>query len=94
MTQLGRMMQVSMIGYLVGGAFLSLSYWDMPYYVAVIVVAMRRLIQEHQAVTMPLASMTAIQRRLRNAAGPPAAAAPPVPSARSVPTTTTRGGRS
>jgi hypothetical protein len=34
---LGRMTQVSMIGYATGGAFLSLSYWDMPYNIMAIV---------------------------------------------------------
>ncbi len=37
------MMKVSMIGYGVGGAFLSLAYFDVPYYVMVIVVATREL---------------------------------------------------
>lgn len=35
---LGGMCQVSMVGYLVGGAFLSLSYFDFPYYVMALVV--------------------------------------------------------
>ena len=35
---LGSMIQVSTIGYLVGGAFLSLAYWDMPYYLVVAAV--------------------------------------------------------
>ncbi len=26
------MVQVSLVGYLVGGAFLDLAYWDLPYY--------------------------------------------------------------
>ena len=36
---LAGMMQVSMIGYAVGGAFLSLAYFDLPYNVLVILVA-------------------------------------------------------
>ncbi len=35
---LGAMAQVSLLGYLVGGAFLSLSYFDFPYYVMAMVV--------------------------------------------------------
>lgn len=52
-TRLVRMLQVSLIGFLVGGAFLSLAYFDVPYYVMVIMVATRLLVekslQEHAA---------------------------------------------
>ena len=37
------MTKVSMVGYAVGGAFLSLAYFDVPYYLIVIVVASREL---------------------------------------------------
>lgn len=37
--------QVSLIGYLLGGAFLSLAYWDMPYNLIVIAVCLRRLLE-------------------------------------------------
>ncbi len=43
-SQLGAMCQVSMIGYLVGGTFLSLAYFDLPYNIMVIVVLARRWI--------------------------------------------------
>jgi probable O-glycosylation ligase (exosortase A-associated) len=44
------MVKVSMIGYGVGGAFLSLAYFDVPYYVMVIVVATSVLAtRAHQA---------------------------------------------
>ena len=36
------MCQVSLIGYAVGGAFLSLAYFDLPYNIMVIVVLARR----------------------------------------------------
>ncbi len=52
MGNLARMIQVSQIGYLVGGAFLSLAYWDMPYYQMVLIVALRRLIEESQGSKM------------------------------------------
>lgn len=39
---LGTMCQVSLIGYLVGGAFLSLSYFDLPYNIMILVVLARR----------------------------------------------------
>ena len=38
---LAGMCQVSLVGYLVGGSFLSLSYFDLPYYVLVLVVLAR-----------------------------------------------------
>lgn len=37
LADLGSMVQVSLIGYAVGGAFLSLAYFDLPYYLAAIV---------------------------------------------------------
>ena len=44
------MIQVSTIGYLVGGAFLSLAYWDMPYYL-VVAAAVGHWIVRHGGVT-------------------------------------------
>ena len=43
---LAGMMQVSMIGYAVGGAFLSLAYFDLPYNVLVILVACERWLHD------------------------------------------------
>lgn len=40
-SDLGAMCQVSLVGYAVGGAFLSLAYFDLPYIVLVLVVAAR-----------------------------------------------------
>lgn len=39
---LGAMSTVSILGFAVGGAFLSLAYWDMPYYITVILLATER----------------------------------------------------
>jgi putative inorganic carbon (HCO3(-)) transporter len=39
MSELGGMLQVSLAGYAVGGAFLSLSYWDLPYNLMILAVA-------------------------------------------------------
>ncbi len=44
--QLMDMVKVSMIGYGVGGAFLSLAYFDVPYYVLVMAVATRAFVIE------------------------------------------------
>lgn len=49
---LGRMIQVSLIGFFVGGAFLSLAYWDVPLYILVLVVALDRLARKPQAAAL------------------------------------------
>ncbi|WP_167761352.1 putative O-glycosylation ligase, exosortase A system-associated [Duganella callida] len=41
---LASMIQVSLLGFFVGGAFLSLAYFDVPYYLVVIAAATRRLV--------------------------------------------------
>lgn len=38
LSHLGAMCQVTLVGYAVGGAFLSLSYWDLPYNILILVV--------------------------------------------------------
>jgi hypothetical protein len=49
---LAQMIKVSIIGYLVGGAFLNLAYWDMPYYLFVaIAVAHAHLVRSHTNVS-------------------------------------------
>jgi hypothetical protein len=56
--QLASMCQVSMIGYAVGGAFLSLAYFDVPYDVMAIVVATKKWMQVkvgQQTATSPAA---------------------------------------
>ena len=45
---LGSMCQVSMLGYAVGGAFLSLAYYDLPYNILVLVVLARRWTEVRQ----------------------------------------------
>jgi len=37
---LASMLRVSLVGFAVGGAFLSLAYWDMPFYLLVVVVVL------------------------------------------------------
>ena len=51
---LAAMAQVSLVGYFVGGAFLSLAYFDLPYYIMVLLVATRWIIEnEAQSVLAP-----------------------------------------
>ncbi len=51
---LGAMCQVSLVGYLVGGLFLSLSYFDLPYNVMVMVVLTRLWVQKQAWKTEPV----------------------------------------
>jgi putative inorganic carbon (HCO3(-)) transporter len=41
------MLQVSLLGFAVGGAFLSLAYFDVPYYVMTAMIATRLLVEKH-----------------------------------------------
>ena len=52
--ELGAMCQVSLIGYMVGGAFLSLTYWDLPYNIMVMVVVTRVWVVKQRWKTEPL----------------------------------------
>jgi len=48
--QLAGMCQVSLAGFAVGGAFLSLAYFDLPYNILIILVVTDRWLAQHQAV--------------------------------------------
>jgi putative inorganic carbon (hco3(-)) transporter len=49
---LARMIQVSLVGYFVGGAFLNLAYFDGPYYLSMALVVLRsKLLQRGASVT-------------------------------------------
>ncbi|WP_338762132.1 putative O-glycosylation ligase, exosortase A system-associated [Massilia sp. METH4] len=61
---LAAMIQASLIGFAVGGAFLSLLYWDVPYYLMVAVMATRAVVAQHLAVS-PAAAAHAHQRASR-----------------------------
>jgi len=52
-SDLGAMCQVSLIGFFVGGAFLSLSYWDLPYNIMMMVVIARVWVQQQGWQTEP-----------------------------------------
>ena len=42
------MSQVSLIGYFVGGAFLSLAYFDLPYYIMVALIATKWILERER----------------------------------------------
>ncbi|MYM67268.1 putative O-glycosylation ligase, exosortase A system-associated [Pseudoduganella sp. FT55W] len=48
-SNLAKMIQASLIGFAVGGAFLSLLYFDVPYYLMAAVVALRALTEQRMA---------------------------------------------
>ncbi len=53
---LARMIQASMVGFAVGGAFLSLLYFDLPYYLMAAVVATRALVAQQLRGEAPQAA--------------------------------------
>ena len=56
---LAGMAQVSLVGYAVGGAFLSLAYFDLPYNVLVVLVAGLRWLRQGSAAMKPAAAAAA-----------------------------------
>jgi len=51
LSDLGNMLQVGFVGYAVGGAFLSLSYWDLPYNMMIMAVVGRRWLVRKEWLT-------------------------------------------
>jgi probable O-glycosylation ligase (exosortase A-associated) len=47
--QLGAMIKVSIVGFAVGGAFLSLAFWDMPFYFMVLLVVTENWVKNNRA---------------------------------------------
>ena len=46
---LARMIQVSLVAYFVGGTFLNLAYWDMPYYLMVILAVTQHVLKLNES---------------------------------------------
>lgn len=67
---LASMSQVSILAYLVGGAFLGLAYWDLPFYLLTVLVALQRLVGEadksmpHPRESIPATSVSRQDERL------------------------------
>lgn len=59
--ELATMSQVSLLGFAVGGAFLSLVYFDVPYYVMAALVCTRALIERDQKAARDLARKARLQ---------------------------------
>ena len=86
---LAGMIQVSMVGYAVGGAFLSLAYWDLPYNIMVMLIATKFWLVEkrwQEEKTGPFGSTSAAAVAAGKGATPPgpspAAGGPAQPTAR------------
>jgi probable O-glycosylation ligase (exosortase A-associated) len=58
---LAAMCQVSLVGYAVGGAFLNLTYFDLPYYIVVISIILRGLVRLELAGAQNPASLYKVQ---------------------------------
>jgi probable O-glycosylation ligase (exosortase A-associated) len=58
-SDLAAMIQVCFVGYWVGGSFLSLAYWDMPYVLLGVLVLCKRLVDKELVPQVPLASSPA-----------------------------------
>jgi probable O-glycosylation ligase (exosortase A-associated) len=76
---LARMIQVSLVGYWVGGSFLGLAYWDFPYLLMMILVMtrtvlLRQVVPEATADALPAQDPTV--SRSDGTTAPPAGAAP------------------
>lgn len=76
LSPLGAMCQVSLVGYAVGGAFLSLTYWDMPYNIVLMVVIgqqwmrHKRWLVEPPMQSNPLAPLMFWRRKSKKGAQP------------------------
>jgi putative inorganic carbon (HCO3(-)) transporter len=71
--QLAATLQASLIGYLVGGAFLNLANWDMPYYLVVAVVVTHDLVRREIARTRPAVASSGSMPQRRDSGRFPAA---------------------
>jgi probable O-glycosylation ligase (exosortase A-associated) len=73
---LARMIQVSLVGYFVGGAFLQLAYFDMPYYLLIAVVLTRKLVEKEVGTAGESGKKGWYAARNPSATAPPATGLP------------------
>jgi probable O-glycosylation ligase (exosortase A-associated) len=52
-SDMGLMLRASLVGYAVGGAFLGLSYWDLPYQIIVLSALLAGFVREHEPSGVP-----------------------------------------
>ncbi len=50
---LARMIQVSLLAYFIGGSFLNLAYWDVPYYLMVILAVLEHIVKKTPRAQLP-----------------------------------------
>jgi putative inorganic carbon (hco3(-)) transporter len=58
--QLAGMCQVSLVGYLVGGAFLALAYFDLPYNILIILVVALHCLKDRRGLSQPTARLNGV----------------------------------
>lgn len=57
----GNMLKVSLVGYAVGGAFLNLASWDMPYYLMIVLAAARMIVEREIAARKHAAAKSPVE---------------------------------
>jgi len=50
---LAKMLQVSLVGYAVGGAFLGLAYFDLPYHILALLILTREIVEKETSYLSP-----------------------------------------
>jgi putative inorganic carbon (hco3(-)) transporter len=68
---LAQMTKVSLIGYFVGGTFLNLAYWDMPYYLFVCIAVTAHVLNENRRVSAFTALVAAAEPTPQSSTSPP-----------------------
>jgi probable O-glycosylation ligase (exosortase A-associated) len=68
MADLSRMLQVSLVAYAVGGAFLSMSYFDLPWHIISFLVLMRAILEKQGVQLYPKTSFAEDMARQRTGA--------------------------